>query len=284
MRKLSVTNWIFMLPWKFICWNSKLWCDGIWRWGRFRLIRWWKWSPFNGINDLIKETPENSLASSNMWGQNKKTIFWEPESESSLDTKSGSLLILEFPNFRVVRNKCLLLRSPIRWYFCYDGLNGLRCWSSQKLNKVKGSKVPVGLTWLPSNKESAYQAGYPSSIYGSERSPFWQPAPVFLPRKSRGQKNLEEYSSWGRKKVRHDLAAKQQQKGTGFSSVQFSRSVVSDSLQPHEPEHARPPCPSSTPEVHPNPCSLSQWCHPTISSSVVPFSSCPQSFPASGSL
>ena len=66
-------------------------------------------------------------------------------------------------------------------------------------------------------------------------------------------------------------------------SVQFSRSVVTDSLWPHEPQHARPPCPSPTPEVHPNPCPLAWWRHPTISSSVVPFSSCPQSFPASGS-
>ena len=67
------------------------------------------------------------------------------------------------------------------------------------------------------------------------------------------------------------------------SSVQFSHSVVSNSLWPHEPQHSRHPCPSSTPGVHPNPCPLCQWCHPTISSSVVPFSSCPQSFPASGS-
>ena len=63
----------------------------------------------------------------------------------------------------------------------------------------------------------------------------------------------------------------------------FSHSVMSDSLQPHETQHARPPCPSPTPRVHPNPCPLCWWCHPTISSSVVPFSSCPQSFPASGS-
>ena len=68
-----------------------------------------------------------------------------------------------------------------------------------------------------------------------------------------------------------------------FSSVQFSCSVVSDSFRPHEPKHARPPCPSPTPRVHPNPCPLSWLCHPTIISSVVPFSSCPQSFPASGS-
>ena len=67
------------------------------------------------------------------------------------------------------------------------------------------------------------------------------------------------------------------------SSVQFSCSVLSDSLWPHEPQHARPPCPSPTAGAYPNPCPSSWWCHPTISSSVVPFSSCPQSFPASGS-
>ena len=68
-----------------------------------------------------------------------------------------------------------------------------------------------------------------------------------------------------------------------ISSVQFSRSVLSDSLRPHELQHARPPCPSPTRGVHPNPCPLCRWCHPTISSSVIPFSSFPQSFPASGS-
>ena len=66
-------------------------------------------------------------------------------------------------------------------------------------------------------------------------------------------------------------------------SVQFSGSVVANSLQSHEPQHTRPPCPSSTPGVYPNPCPSRWWCHPTISSSVIPFSSCPQSFPASGS-
>ena len=68
-----------------------------------------------------------------------------------------------------------------------------------------------------------------------------------------------------------------------FSSVWFSRSVVSDSLRPHESQHARPPCPSPTPGVYPNSCPSSWWYHPTTSSSVLPFSSCPQSFPASGS-
>ena len=68
-----------------------------------------------------------------------------------------------------------------------------------------------------------------------------------------------------------------------ISSVQFSRSVMSDSLRPHELQHARPPCPSPTPGVHSNSHPLSQWCHPAISFSVVPFSSCPQSLPASES-
>ena len=67
------------------------------------------------------------------------------------------------------------------------------------------------------------------------------------------------------------------------SSVQFNLSVVSDSLWPHEPQHAKPPCPSPTPGVYSNSCPLSQWCHPVISPSVVPLSSHLQSFPASGS-
>ena len=76
--------------------------------------------------------------------------------------------------------------------------------------------------------------------------------------------------------------------GIGFNVIsypweyQFSYSVVSDSLQPHELQHTRPPCPSPTPRVYPKPCPLSRWCHPTISSSVIPFTSFPQSFPASG--
>ena len=70
----------------------------------------------------------------------------------------------------------------------------------------------------------------------------------------------------------------------GFSSlVQFGRSIESDSLQPHGLQHARPPYLSPTSGVYSNSCPLSRWCHPTISSSIIPFSSCPQSFPASGS-
>ena len=68
-----------------------------------------------------------------------------------------------------------------------------------------------------------------------------------------------------------------------IDSVQFGHSVMSDSLRPHESQHTRPPCPSPTPGVHSDSCPSSPWCHPAISSSVVPFSSCPQSLPASGS-
>ena len=65
--------------------------------------------------------------------------------------------------------------------------------------------------------------------------------------------------------------------------IQFSRSVISNSLRLHELQHTRLPCPSPTPGVYPNSCPLNRWCHPAISSSVVPFSSCPQSLPASRS-
>ena len=68
-----------------------------------------------------------------------------------------------------------------------------------------------------------------------------------------------------------------------FSSVHFSCSVVCDSLRPHEPQHTRPPCPSPALRVYPNSCPSYRWCHPAISPSVIPFSSCPQSLPASGS-
>ena len=72
-------------------------------------------------------------------------------------------------------------------------------------------------------------------------------------------------------------------KGNQFHSVQFSRSVVSDSLRPHESQHARPPCPSPSPGVHSDSHPSSQWCHPAISSSVIPFFFCPQSLPTSKS-
>ena len=96
----------------------------------------------------------------------------------------------------------------------------------------------------------------------------WQPTWIFLPAKSHGQSSLAGYSCGVAKE---------------FSSDQISCSVLSDSLWPHELQHARPPCPSPTPGVHSDSCPSSQWCHPPISSSIVPFSSCPQSLPASES-
>ena len=79
------------------------------------------------------------------------------------------------------------------------------------------------------------------------------------------------------------ISANQSIQYTTFNSVQFSHSIASDTLQPHESQHTRPPCPSLSPRIHSNSCPSSQWRHPAISSSVVPFSSCPQSLPASES-
>ena len=127
----------------------------------------------------------------------------------------------------------------------------------------------------------------------------WQPTPVFLLGESHGQRSLVGYSPWDCKELDMTelltlslppfILLLFQHRGLKpkmskcFSSVQFSHWVVSSSLRPHGLQHARPPCPSPALRVHPNPCPLSRWCHPTISSSVIPFSSCLQSFPASGS-
>ena len=121
----------------------------------------------------------------------------------------------------------------------------------------------------------------------------WQPTPIFLPGKSHGQRSLVGYSPGGTKSQTHlrDWTNTHTQTNTSEqtllpnypSSVQFSHSVVSDSLRPHESQHSKLPCPSPTPGVYSDSCPSSQWCHPAISSSVISFSSCPQSFPASGS-
>ena len=109
----------------------------------------------------------------------------------------------------------------------------------------------------------------------------WLPTPVFLPWELHGQGSLAGYSLWGCKEW--DVT-----EGLTLSlllrcNTQFSGSVMSDSLRPHGLHRARLRPPSSTPRAHSNSCPLSRWCHPTISSSVVPFSSCLQSFPASES-
>ena len=92
---------------------------------------------------------------------------------------------------------------------------------------------------------------------------------------------VSQFFTWGGQSIRLSASASVLPMNIQFSSVQFSRSVVSNSLRPHESQHARPPCPSPTPGVHSDSCPSSPWCHPAISSWVVPFSSCPQSLPAS---
>ena len=89
-----------------------------------------------------------------------------------------------------------------------------------------------------------------------------------------------KYSGWNSHRSRKNIIGEKQ---IYTCSVQFSRSVASDSLRPHESQHTMPPCPSPTPGVHSDSGPSSQWCHPAISSSGVPFSSCPQSLPASES-
>ena len=127
---------------------------------------------------------------------------------------------------------------------------------------------------LPSSAGETRDLG---SIPGSKRSP------------GGGHSNPLQYS-WLKNSVDrrawqatvHGVAKSRMQLSDLAQHTQFSRSVVSDSSWPHGLQHSRPPCPSTTPRVHPNSCPLSQWCHPTISYSVVPFS-CLPSFPASGS-
>ena len=97
------------------------------------------------------------------------------------------------------------------------------------------------------------------------------------------ESQMWRHSAKGRAGSSQGVGHRAQSLENRLSSVQLSRSVVSDSLRPRELQHARPPCSSPTPGVHPNPRALSRWCHPAISSSVVHFSSCLQSFPASGS-
>ena len=141
------------------------------------------------------------------------------------------------------------------------------CWS------LAGTVLSVTLLLWKSENEVAQSCptlcdpmGYnlpDSSVHGIFQARYWSGLPFLSP---------------------GDLPDPEIEPGSTTLLVQFSHSVVSDSLQPREPQHARPPCPSPTAGVYPNPCLLSQWCHPTISSSLTLFSSCPQSSPGTGSI
>ena len=143
-------------------------------------------------------------------------------------------------------------------------------------------RLSVSYTWQGEQLAECLEHGgqehwFTDQVQDSQRS-----AVLFTEDHNRRQRiNFCGERLWRKKKIKEK---KNRSHSTiQFSSVQFSCSVVSNSLRPHEPQHARSPCPSPTPGVYSNPCPLSHWCHPAISSSVVPFSSCPQSLPASGS-
>ena len=121
---------------------------------------------------------------------------------------------------------------------------------------------------------------------GWEENPWrrkWQPTPVSLPGESHGRRSLIGYSPWGHKESDTTEWLFTLLYFTYRFTLLFSHSVVSDSLQPYRLQHTRLPYPTLSPGIFSNSCLLSRWCHPTISSYVTRFSSCPQSFPASGS-
>ena len=152
-------------------------------------------------------------------------------------------------------------------------LAGARCWRGDILVQCQPSGVQQGALFMPAPGPCVIASFHYSNSPGKDS---------FLPSSSVLDKTLCKFKKldtssfsifWRRFPT---LRPK-------LYSVQFSRSVVSDSLWPHESQHARPPCPSPTPGVHSHSRPSSQWCHPAISSSVIPFSSCPQSLPASES-
>ena len=157
------------------------------------------------------------------------------------------------------------MRIFLGWSFLRNGRHGE--FFFLPLPSLQASLVAQRLKCLPAMWETWVQS------LGREipRRRKWQPTPVFLPGESHGQRSLVGYSPWGRKES--DMTER-----LHFHFSQFSRLVVSYSLWSHGLQQARPPCPSPTPGVYPNLCPLSRWCHPTISSSVVPFFSCLQSF------
>ena len=137
-----------------------------------------------------------------------------------------------------------------------------------------GNFLPFPILWFLMHAWMCFLS-LPWKVYSEPgcKKPTSKTSAVFIPSQS-----CSSSLGWHRELPLLDVSKK-----FGVSSVQLSHSVVSNSLRPHELQHARPPCPSPTPGVHSDSCPSSQWCHPAISSSVIPFSSYPQSLPASES-
>ena len=151
---------------------------------------------------------------------------------------------------------------------------------SQKLPKYSLVSYSSDKVTCPSVNQSQDQGGSPSLLDEANQGSSCPSVHCVLGMRSIPSTN----NNGGGLAFKSSLDLLLKEKETRFPSVnQFSLSVMSDSLRPHGLQHARPPCPSPTPGVHSNPCPSSGWCHPTISSSIVPFSSCLQSFPASWS-
>ena len=134
------------------------------------------------------------------------------------------------------------------------------------------------IRWQPWN---SYHCQYTGKLNLTAGRVIWQPYLVMVSARKLLKTLNGKMRPWG--EMSDDEYLTSIKRNLNIYSVQFSCSVVSDSLQPHKSQHTRPPCPSPSPRVHSNARPSSQWCHPAISSCVIPFSSCPQSLPASGS-
>ena len=180
--------------------------------------------------------------------------------------------------------------------FRSSSISAIRVVSSVHLRLLIFLKATVIPDWVSSSPAfymmySACKLNEQGDNIQPLRALFWSlnqsvvPCPVLADASWPAYSFLRKQVRWSRSpiswRIFHSLLWSTQWKA--FSSIQFSHSVLSNSLRPHEPQHARPPCPSPTPRVYPNSCPLSWWCHPTILSSVDPFSPCPQSFQTSGS-
>ena len=201
-------------------------------------------------------------------------------------------------NFWMLSFKTAFLLSSftcIEKLFRSSSISAIKVVSSVYLRLLIFLKAILIPDWVSSSPAchmiySAYKLNKQDHNIEPWRALFWSlnqsvlPCPVLADASCPAYSFLRKQVRWSASpiswRIFHSLLWSTQWKA--FSSVQFSHSVVSYSLWPNETQHARPPCPSPTPGAYSNSWPLSRWCHPTISFSVIPFSSCPQSFPSSG--